>query len=183
MAYRSLTRPSSVLSAKASTIRPYKQPNTTRCSHARKTKSRITRQHIITQNSHKTINTNSKTEFSRNHNNNTTTPQQSSHVLARVHYPVLKPPTTPHHTQPNTLSAESCIAWMEPKPPTLSTQDRGSSGTQKHAIPPDHKHHSIHGIESHLIFPHQHPKPSQSKRSEEPTSGVHTEHNRVLHSP
>ncbi len=93
-AYRSLKRPSSVLSAKASTIRPCKQHTPRGCMAARflLANSQTTNHH--TKNDHKTIETN-YLEF----DSKSTAKQRFKQCSARVHYPVLKPPRTRTHDQ------------------------------------------------------------------------------------
>ena len=96
-AYRSLKRPSSVLSAKASTIRPCKQHTPRKCMAARFLQQIPRRQIItlkmITKRSKQTLKNRVRFEI------NSKTKIQN-HCFARVHYPVLKPPRTATPTRP-----------------------------------------------------------------------------------
>ena len=97
-AYRSLKRPSSVLSAKASTIRPCKQHTPRKCMAARFLQQIPRRQIItlkmITKRSKQTLKNRVRFEI------NSKTKIQKKPCFARVHYPVLKPPRTATPTRP-----------------------------------------------------------------------------------
>ena len=99
-AYRSLQRPSSVLSAKASTQRPCRQPT----HGTRKTPYRqIPRRQIITSEMITKRSTNNKKRFNevRSKNNRSKTEEtKGSFRIARVHYPVLKPPRATRPADP-----------------------------------------------------------------------------------
>ena len=128
-AYRCPRRLSSVPSAKASTIRPCKQPHT-RGKPARPTNTG--RQIINTlrsQNDQTTTRPPTKRGPGRNtsvqadHNRTTTA------WSARVHYPVLKPPRHTTTNQPHTGTAgHGGHLYADPPP-----GGRGGQGTQQHA--------------------------------------------------
>lgn len=126
-AYRGPTRPSSVLSAKASTIRPCQQHTPTQGMHAARTFcEKLWTTHHHTMNDHKTIDQipnpkESETGLKKLH----LTKQES--YLARVHYPVLKPPRASGSGAPSgaAVSGRHRIA---------PTRGRGGDpGAQKHA--------------------------------------------------
>lgn len=109
-AYRGPTRPSSVLSAKASTMRPYRQHNHE--GHATAT----TTANCQTTNHHTNRSQNDRpgphqgpdeTIPSRRHTNR--------RPSARVHYPVLKPP--PHHQDPPRDDTRTGTRWATGTPP------------------------------------------------------------------
>ena len=99
-AYRSLKRPSSVLSAKASTIRPCKQParpiRERRETASPRQKTPLATQIITQMITHKTIK--HQTPKSPAKSTAEDTPKRAS--PARVHYPVLKPPRTRTRAHP-----------------------------------------------------------------------------------
>lgn len=132
-AYRSLTRPSSVLSAKASTIRP-SRATTTDPRQASKHRTTDLRTH-----DHKTIRTKEQNP-KKSGSSEKTVNKKRRIFLARVHSPVLKPPprpdTTPTpdtrtHAEPGmgtNAGPEGPVAVREPKsmpvpqePPISST--------------------------------------------------------------
>ena len=90
-AYRILKRPSSVLSAKASTIRPsgrHTPRKTLMIAFLRQTTN-----HHTVKNDHKTIDLETRLQ-NRAWRNRDKANDDISHRIARVHYPVLKPPRT-----------------------------------------------------------------------------------------
>ena len=113
-AYRSLTRPSSVLSAKASTIRP-----------SRASKHRTT---DLRTNDHKTIRTKNKTSTRRSSSEKTVNKKRI--FLARVHSPVLKPPPRPEPEPANPTRGTDGTRYGEPR---QTRRPGGGPGTQKHA--------------------------------------------------
>ena len=99
-AYRSLKRPSSVLSAKASTIRPCKQPARP-IRERRETASprqKIRWQHKSSHKRSHTKRSNTRLRRVRRNQQQKTPPKRAS--PARVHYPVLKPPRTRTRAHP-----------------------------------------------------------------------------------
>ena len=124
-AYRILKRPSSVLSAKASTIRPSGRHT------PRKTlmiaSPRQTTDHHTVKNDHKTIDLETRLQ-NRAWRNRDKANDDISHRIARVHYPVLKPPRTrtettngpqadaiPPGTSGKPHATKSRVAVREPK--------------------------------------------------------------------
>ncbi len=96
--YRGPTRPSSVLSAKASTIRPSRQPQQIIMTKALLKNPRTTSDHEAHHTAcFQTIRTNPRTKTIPRIRITvrTPTPPTTGRADARVHYPVLKPP--PHH--------------------------------------------------------------------------------------
>ncbi len=135
-AYRGPTRPSSVLSAKASTMRPYRQHNHT--GHATAT----TTANCQTTNHHTNRSQNDRpgphqgpdeTIPSRRHTNR--------RPSARVHYPVLKPP--PHHQDPPRDDTRTGTRWATGTPPTRVAVREPNSASMPPAqstVPRQHAH-------------------------------------------
>ena len=96
-AYRILKRPSSVLSAKASTIRPSGRhtPRKTNDSFKRQTTN-----HHTVKNDHKTIDLETRLQKKKPGEIAIKQTMTSHHRIARVHYPVLKPPRAPTGPDP-----------------------------------------------------------------------------------
>ena len=126
-AYRGPTRPSSVLSAKASTIRPCKQPDPNRSQKARtaSANSQTTHHHTrtITKRSKKIYEINSRTTHRETPAG---VPLASTIQFSNHHAPTSPAPTTTrgHRTRKDT---------RQHQPPESG---RGGQGTQKHAAPP-----------------------------------------------
>lgn len=105
--YRGPTRPSSVLSAKASTIRPSRQPQQIIMTKALLKNPRTTSDHethhngVLPKRYERTQGPHGPSDS--NHSTNTN-PTHNRRADARVHYPVLKPPphqdTHPHQQAP-----------------------------------------------------------------------------------
>lgn len=148
-AYRGPTRPSSVLSAKASTTTP---SPTTRTHIVGSNSSEQLGQHITTTNQsssdHKTTERTPKTKkgigssIEINNKNHRNQSEDRPPRLARVHYPVLKPP--PHDTTqaPRTQAGDPRHAGDGPAARGDETPPGGGPGTQKHAHttpPPAHR--------------------------------------------
>ena len=138
-AYRSLQRPSSVLSAKASTQRPCRQPT----HGTRKTPYRqIPRRQIITSEMITKRSTNNKKRFNevRSKNNRSKTEEtKGSFRIARVHYPVLKPPRATRPADPE-KKGNPRHAWASNR--TAGNLRGGGPGAQKHA----------HTMQAHDLF-------------------------------
>lgn len=104
--YRGPTRPSSVLSAKASTIRPSRQPQQIIMTKALLKNPRTTSDHGSTPNTacFHTIRTNPRKQSLGFESQYEHQPHPHGRADARVHYPVLKPPphqdTHPHQQAP-----------------------------------------------------------------------------------
>ena len=96
-AYRILKRPSSVLSAKASTIRP--SGRHTPRKNLMIAFLRQTTNHHTVKNDHKTIDLETRLQ-NRAWRNRDKANDDISHRIARVHYPVLKPPRAPTGPDP-----------------------------------------------------------------------------------
>ena len=97
-AYRILKRPSSVLSAKASTIRPSGR-HTPRKNPNDSFKRQTTNHHTV-KNDHKTIDLETRLQKKKPGEIAIKQTMTSHHRIARVHYPVLKPPRTPTGPDP-----------------------------------------------------------------------------------
>ena len=91
-AYRILKRPSSVLSAKASTIRP--SGRHTPRKNLMIAFLRQTTNHHTVKNDHKTIDLETRLQNRAWRNRDKANDGKKCHRIARVHYPVLKPPRT-----------------------------------------------------------------------------------------
>lgn len=174
-AYRILKRPSSVLSAKASTMRPCGRHSQRPCHPAAFLIARLPDDKSShCSNDHKTIDLETKlrTESGEIAISKKKTKPFS---LARVHYPVLKPPrATRSATRPTDAGHPAWASEPRHNPRLWG----GGPGTQKHthttpAIPK--------GTASHRSLPHQHPHTGPWNRS---TRMGHTpDTNRVLNSP
>ena len=97
-AYRILKRPSSVLSAKASTIRPSGR-HTPRKTLMIACKRQTTNHHTV-KNDHKTIDLEPRLQKKKPGEIAIKQTMTSHHRIARVHYPVLKPPRTRTRAHP-----------------------------------------------------------------------------------
>ena len=97
-AYRILKRPSSVLSAKASTIRPSGR-HTPRKNPNDSFKRQTTNHHTV-KNDHKTIDLETRLQKKKPGEIAIKQTMTSHHRIARVHYPVLKPPRAPTGPDP-----------------------------------------------------------------------------------
>ena len=125
-AYRILKRPSSVLSAKASTIRPSGR-HTPRKNPNDSFKRQTTNHHTV-KNDHKTIDLETRLQKKKPGEIAIKQTMTSHHRIARVHYPVLKPPRTrtettngpqadaiPPGTSGKPHATKSRVAVREPK--------------------------------------------------------------------
>lgn len=136
--YRGPTRPSSVLSAKASTIRPSRQPQQIIMTKALLKNPRTTSDHethhngVLPKRYERTQGPHGPSDS--NHSTNTN-PTHNRRADARVHYPVLKPPphqdTHPHQQAPGNRPGG------QPATTPPHTGAGGGQGTQQHA--PHHK--------------------------------------------
>ena len=168
-AYRCPPRLSSVPSAKASTIRPCRQPHT---RGTRKTK-RTPDDRSSTLCDHKTIKQTTRppkrgpgrnTSVQADHNQ---PPQKRAATRsARVHSPVLKPPRHTTHPHPATTGQEPMAGTRTPTP---DKEGRGGQGTQQHAHTRPHNRDAT-------ILPRQHARHPRGK-----TPGNHARHSK--HSP
>ena len=119
--YRGPTRPSSVLSAKASTIRPSRQPQQIIMTKALLKNPRTTSDHEAHHTAcFQTIRTNPRTKTIPRIRITvrTPTPPTTGRADARVHYPVLKPP--PHqdtHPAPTGTGQPAWGTHRQPHPP------------------------------------------------------------------
>ena len=151
-AYRILKRPSSVLSAKASTIRPSGRHT------PRKTLMiallRQTTNHHTVKNDHKTIDLETRLQKRAWRNRDKANDGKTCHRIARVHYPVLKPPRTrtettngpqadgiPPGTSGKPHATKSRVAVREPKsiPIPLPAGPQRNPRSQR-SLPHQHAH-------------------------------------------
>ena len=128
-AYRILKRPSSVLSAKASTIRP--SGRHTPRKNLMIAFLRQTTNHHTVKNDHKTIDLETRLQKKKPGEIAIKQTMTSHHRIARVHYPVLKPPRTP--TGPDPRPARPTASRQgHPENRTRPNVAGGGPGTQKH---------------------------------------------------
>ena len=174
-AYRILKRPSSVLSAKASTMRPCGRHSQRPCHPAAFLIARLPDDKSShCSNDHKTIDLETKLRTESGEiaiSKGKTKPLP----LARVHYPVLKPPRATRSATRPTDAGHS--AWASNRT-TMETTVGWRSGNPK-----AHPYHSRTGQAhpSHRSLPHQHPHTGPWNRS---TRMGHTpDTNRALNSP
>ena len=161
-AYRSLQRPSSVLSAKASTPRPCRQP--IHPYGTRKTPYRqIPRRQIITSEMITKRSTNNNKQKHSNEvrsKNNRSKTKAKGLRLARVHYPVLKPPraTRPRTPQGDartthgqrTAPREKPAGWRSGSPKACPYHaSRMISSTPAPATRHDHRAGAAHTVRKH----------------------------------
>ena len=151
-AYRILKRPSSVLSAKASTIRP--SGRHTPRKNLMIAFLRQTTNHHTVKNDHKTIDLETRLQ-KRAWRNRDKANDDISHRIARVHYPVLKPPRTqrndpdtahrpadrPKGTSGKPHATKSRVAVREPKsiPIPLPAGPQKNPRSQR-SLPHQHAH-------------------------------------------
>lgn len=155
-AYRSLKRPSSVLSAKASTIRPCKQ-HTTKV-HGRKiplANSQTTNHH--TKNDHKTIETNNRVRFEINSKTKIQKPLFCSRPLSSSQATTHRHAIAPAHGRPpGTTGIESrqakSLGWRSGSPKahpyhsgTHRTTGRAKPTTSSTPATPPPSHHATRG--------------------------------------
>lgn len=155
-AYRCPPRLSSVPSAKASTIRPCRQPHT---RGTRKTK-RTQDDRSSTLCDHKTIKqtTRPPTKGTRSKYISTSRPRPATPTgaatrSARVHSPVLKPPRHTTHPHPEHPGRNP---WRAPERQPPDKEGRGGQGTQQHAHTRPHNRDAT-------ILPRQHARHPRGK--------------------
>ena len=161
-AYRILKRPSSVLSAKASTIRPSGR-HTPRKNPNDSFKRQTTNHHTV-KNDHKTIDLETRLQKKKPGEIAIKQTMTSHHRIARVHYPVLKPPRAP--TGPDPRPARP-TASRQGHPENRTRPSRGwRSGNPKaypHHSPPAPREPAKPTISSTPARPRQTREPSPAR--------------------
>ena len=127
-AYRILKRPSSVLSAKHP---PYALQGGTRPEKPNDSFKRQTTNHHTVKNDHKTIDLETRLQKKKPGEIAIKQTMTSHHRIARVHYPVLKPPRAPTGPDPRPTGRRR-PARASGKPHAPKTDAGGGPGTQKH---------------------------------------------------
>ena len=164
-AYRILKRPSSVLSAKASTIRPSGR-HTPRKNPNDSFKRQTTNHHTV-KNDHKTIDLETRLQKKKPGEIAIKQTMTSHHRIARVHYPVLKPPRAP--TRPGPRPARP-TASRQGHPENRTRPSRGwRSGNPK--AYPYHSPPAPKDPRSQRSLPHQH---AHTKTGNHPRRMGHT---------
>ena len=149
-AYRILKRPSSVLSAKASTIRPSGR-HTPRKNPNDSFKRQTTNHHTV-KNDHKTIDLETRLQKKKPGEIAIKQTMTSHHRIARVHYPVLKPPRATRSDQPprtghhawasnRTTIEHRGVAVREPKSIPIPLPDIPTGHPSPRSLPHQHPHY------------------------------------------